>query len=1075
MSSSLNAFTEGDLVISIVGDGDDSGTYTDNQASPITLEEITTDGQSVGEMVLPQTTTTVDGTTEYAISGEYGSSSEGALELSADGKSLVIGGYGINAATYNAGGAAVYGDARLAQSTSLTGTQYTAVPRVIADVSYDGTVDTSTTVYGVFNTNNIRSVATVDGTSFYIAGQGVKGDDTQGVFEVSDGANTATAIDTSTDAREVEIVNGQLYVSRDSTQGGSDGTSNIGTYGTVLPVSRTTAEVLPNIAGTVTLSAAQENTVNAASVGQTVNLSPEAYFFANATTLYVADSGNPKGGGTGDGGLQKWSYVDGAWHLDYTLSTGLNLVSNSASSGTTGLISLTGKVVGDTVELYATNATVGDLDQTYLYGITDDLNATTAPSDETFTTLVTAAADTNIRGVAFAPGDSSAGSAVTVASGVVSSGLDIASGGSLDVQSGALVQGAVLESGTSGTIEAGGIASGGALAHGATELVLGSASGVAIQGAQVVSAAGASVSDETVTNGGSITLAIKGATASGITLNNGGVLAINGNAAATDTTILSGGTIALESPKATLSGAVTFSGKGTLLVEDISSSGYGDQAVISGFGTGDLIDDTAIGTGATFSTAVSGSDTVVTITSGSVSQSFVFEGETIGSSLALASDGSGGVALSTASATSSSTATVVSSGSILSGAMVSSGQSVTVEAGGTLQAATILSGGTAAVAGLDSGSVISAGGAETLTGSATGDQIYGTQTLATSGASVRSETVLQGGVLSLSIKGTEADNVTVAGGTLSIDGNAVASGTILTQSGVLDLQSPKAAVTGTLTFEGAGTLQQDVAPSTAGTGIGAVVAGFGVGDAIDLVAMTGSATLSQVTSGSDVLVTVTNGTVTESVTFSGSYTEDYFTLQSDGQGGAEIVGDGTPCFCPGTMIRTGQGDRPVESLAIGDRVTTHDGRQRPIRWIGRRSYDGRFIAGRTDILPVLIKAGALGRRLPVRDLVVSPLHAMYLGGVLVPALALVNGQTIVQQRAVEHVDYIHVELDSHDIIFAEGAATETFLDDDSRGMFHNAHEYEALYPDAPRAPALYCAPRVEEGDILEAIRRRLAA
>jgi hypothetical protein len=161
----LTSFTAGDLVISVVGDGNDSGTYTDNQASPITLYELTTTGTIEGELVLPQTTTVVKGTTEYAISGEYGSSSEGTLELAANGESLVIAGYGVNAATYNAGGAAVYGNAALAQSTSVQGGPYTAVARVIADISYNTTVDTSTALYNVDNENNPRSIATVNGTS----------------------------------------------------------------------------------------------------------------------------------------------------------------------------------------------------------------------------------------------------------------------------------------------------------------------------------------------------------------------------------------------------------------------------------------------------------------------------------------------------------------------------------------------------------------------------------------------------------------------------------------------------------------------------------------------------------------------------------------------------------------------------------------------------------------------------------------------------------------------------------------------------------------------------------------------
>jgi hypothetical protein len=134
-----------------------------------------------------------------------------------------------------------------------------------------------------------------------------------------------------------------------------------------------------------------------------VNLSPENFFFANSTTLYVADGGQPKQGGLGDGGLQKWSLTNGTWRLDYTLSSGLGLVANTASAGTTGLIGLTGKDVGGEVELFATNSTIGDLDQTYLYGIDDSLSASVLPTSETFSVLVTAEADTNIRGVAFAP------------------------------------------------------------------------------------------------------------------------------------------------------------------------------------------------------------------------------------------------------------------------------------------------------------------------------------------------------------------------------------------------------------------------------------------------------------------------------------------------------------------------------------------------------------------------------------------------------------------------------------------------------------------------------------------------
>ena len=417
MASSI--FIPGDLVISTVGDGDGSGTYTDNQGSPITLRDISTTGVVNGTLVLPQTTTVnAQGVTESAISGEYGSSSEGSLERSADGQSLTIAGYGVNAAVYNAaeasGGSNAYGNAALAQTTSLTNqTTYSPVARVIADVNYAGTVDTSTALYNVFNGNNPRSVVTVNGSSFTIAGQGLNKTDTatQGVFSAVDGASSATQIDGLTDTRTVEISGGNLYVSTDSKEAtaGNTFTANISQFSNV-PTSASTPTILPGISQSVTLTAGQANGVNNASIGSKVSLSPENYFFANATTLYVADGGNPKGGGLGDGGLQKWTLANGTWSLNYTLSAGLNLKPDTTADpgqggqATTGLIGLTGMVnANGTVSLYASNATVGDLNQTYLYGITDTLSATTLPANESFTTLVTAAADTNIRGVALAP------------------------------------------------------------------------------------------------------------------------------------------------------------------------------------------------------------------------------------------------------------------------------------------------------------------------------------------------------------------------------------------------------------------------------------------------------------------------------------------------------------------------------------------------------------------------------------------------------------------------------------------------------------------------------------------------
>jgi hypothetical protein len=411
-------FNPGDIVVTVEGNGSNTGTYTDNQAAPLTLFQFAVNGTTgatlAGTLELPQTTIG----NQSAISGEYGSSSEGGIELSANGQFLTLLGYGINANTFNANPGSfslVSSNTALAQSGSVPGQGYTPVSRVVALISANGTVDTSTALTGVFNGNNPRSVATVNGTTFYVSGQGQSGDTTEGVFVAQLGATTATAINTTFDTRSVEIFNNQLFVSQDSKVGAGQTAfiASIGAPGS-LPTGATTPSILPGLStgspkstipGTITLANGDGNSVNGSS-GK-IFISPENYFFANATTLYVADSGDPKAGGVGDGGLQKWTLnqTTNTWTLDYTLSAGLNLVSDSKTSGTSGLYGLAGTVVGNSVELYATNSTLADLDPTFLYGITDTLSDTTAAqaSGESFTQLEAAPADSDFKGVAFAP------------------------------------------------------------------------------------------------------------------------------------------------------------------------------------------------------------------------------------------------------------------------------------------------------------------------------------------------------------------------------------------------------------------------------------------------------------------------------------------------------------------------------------------------------------------------------------------------------------------------------------------------------------------------------------------------
>jgi Hint domain-containing protein len=170
-----------------------------------------------------------------------------------------------------------------------------------------------------------------------------------------------------------------------------------------------------------------------------------------------------------------------------------------------------------------------------------------------------------------------------------------------------------------------------------------------------------------------------------------------------------------------------------------------------------------------------------------------------------------------------------------------------------------------------------------------------------------------------------------------------------------------------------------------------------------------------------------------------------------------------PCFLHGTRIRTPKGETGVEHLRIGDLVETVRGYSLPIKWVGRQVFKRASEHWHESVLPVRISRCALDDGIPHTDLYVSPAHRLYLDSVLIAAILLVNGRSIVRAMpdGRDQIEYFHIELEQHEVIFAEGAAAETLQVTNGREHFDNFIEHERLYGVDNHAPMLPYAPVVD--------------
>ncbi len=146
---------------------------------------------------------------------------------------------------------------------------------------------------------------------------------------------------------------------------------------------------------------------------------------------------------------------------------------------------------------------------------------------------------------------------------------------------------------------------------------------------------------------------------------------------------------------------------------------------------------------------------------------------------------------------------------------------------------------------------------------------------------------------------------------------------------------------------------------------------------------------------------------------------------------------GVICFTPGTLIRTEDGEVPVEHLSEGTKIETRDSGAQEVLWVGKRRITGARMYAMPELRPVRIRAGALGLGQPDDDLIVSPQHRMLISGararalfnedeVLVTAEDLIDGRRVLLDHTLREVTYYHLLLEHHEVVWANGLETESF-------------------------------------------------
>ena len=266
------------------------------------------------------------------------------------------------------------------------------------------------------------------------------------------------------------------------------------------------------------------------------------------------------------------------------------------------------------------------------------------------------------------------------------------------------------------------------------------------------------------------------------------------------------------------------------------------------------------------------------------------------------------------------------------------------------------------------------------------------------------------------------------------------------------------------------------------------VAGLNVGlttrptNFIDILGTNVTVTSGQTGTGDTGIVTLSDGDTFSLTGITNASAPWHVLTTSDGAGGTDVFLS-TVCYARGTMIRTPDGELPIETLRSGMQVITLvDGGAVPrtVKWLGHRRISLASHPRPETVAPIRIECDAFAAGMPHRDLLVSPDHAIFVDGMLICARQLVNGTTIRQERDNRAVHYYHVELDEHAILLAEGLPAESYLDTGNSGFFANSSKPLVLHPDLtdetdyPTREADSCAPFVSNEANVRPVWQRLA-